>query len=101
MTGHLVGHLVRRGVQHVHHQLTKQEYVDKLEQDAQMYENAGPEKELKPQEFLPVIITGIFALLIIWSVRSSNLSGQCLRPQLTALADRLYSWSGCFVSYND
>ena len=68
MTGHLVGHLARRGLQHVQEQYTKQAYVEKLEQDAQLYEDAGPEMEVKPQELLPVFITALIAILIIWSV---------------------------------
>ena len=68
MTGHLVGHLVRRGMHHVHQHLTKEQIVNKLEQDAQLYEDAGPEMEIKPREFLPVLITGIVALFVIWSI---------------------------------
>lgn len=70
MTGHLVSHVVRRGLQQVQqHYTTKQAIVEKLEQDAQLYENSGPEGEVKPNELLPVFITAIVALLIIWSVR--------------------------------
>ncbi len=69
MTGHLVGHVVRRGLQHVQEQYSKKAYVEKLEQDAQLYENSGPEMELNPKELIPVFITAIVALLIIWSVR--------------------------------
>ena len=68
MTGHLVGHLVRRGVQHAQQHFSKQQYVEKLEKDAQLYEDAGPDGEIKPREFLPVLITGIIALFVIWSV---------------------------------
>ncbi|KAK3721692.1 hypothetical protein LTR37_002857 [Vermiconidia calcicola] len=68
MTGHIVGHLVRRGMQHAHQHFTKEQYVNKLEQDAKLYDDAGPEMELKPQEFLPVVITGLVALVMIWSV---------------------------------
>lgn len=70
MTGHLVGHLVKRGVQHAQEYYSKQAYVEKLEQDAQLYEDAGPEMEVKPKELLPVFITAFIAILIIWSVRN-------------------------------
>ena len=63
-----VGHLVGRGIQHAHQHFTKQQNLEKLQQDAQLYENAGPEMEVKPQEFLPVIITGVVALLLIMSI---------------------------------
>ncbi|KAI8630455.1 hypothetical protein F5Y19DRAFT_474237 [Xylariaceae sp. FL1651] len=66
MTGHIVTHLVRRGVQHLAARATAEEqYVNQLEKDAQLYENAGPEMEVKPREVLPVLITGLLALLII------------------------------------
>lgn len=68
MTGHLVHHLVRRGVQQVHHHLTKEQYINKLEHDAELYENAGPDMEIKPQEMLPLVITAIVAGLIVWSI---------------------------------
>jgi hypothetical protein len=68
MTGHLVGAIVKRGAQLAQEHYTKKAYVEKLEQDAQLYEDAGPEMELKPKELLPVLITAIIALLIIWSV---------------------------------
>ena len=71
MTGHIVGHIVRRGVQHL---TAKQQYVEQLEHDAELYDNAGPKAEIKPLEMLPVIITGLVALLVIWSVRTSQLS---------------------------
>lgn len=69
MTGHLVGHIVRRGVQHL---TAKQQHIQQLEQDAELYENAGPEMEVKPLEMLPVILTGLAALFVIWSVCIGN-----------------------------
>ena len=45
--------------------------MKKLRQDAQLYEQAGPEMELKPRELMPVIITGVVAMLLIWSVGTS------------------------------
>jgi hypothetical protein len=40
----------------------------KLQQDAQLYENAGPDMEVSPQEMLPVLITGFIVFLILASV---------------------------------
>ena len=87
MTGHLVGALVKRGVQHAQEYYTKQAYVEKLEQDAQLYEDAGPEMEVKPKELLPVLITAIIALLIIWSVRDKRQLHEQTRARLTAYTD--------------
>lgn len=92
MTGHLVGHVVRRGVQHVHEHYTKKQYIEKLEHDASLYENqTDPEMDLKPQELLPVAITAIIALLIIWSVCRKRQPDDLLRgTRLTDFTDRLY-----------
>ncbi|KAK3056816.1 hypothetical protein LTR09_002609 [Extremus antarcticus] len=68
MTGHVVHHLVRRGVQQLHQHLTKEQFVEKLEQDAQAYENAGPEFEMNRREFLPVVITAVVTALLLWSI---------------------------------
>ena len=71
MVAHLVNHLARRGVEAAHrHWQGRQEFMAHLEQDAQAYENAGPEMELHNWEFVPVAITGMVALLMIWSVRN-------------------------------
>ena len=73
MVAHLVNHLARRGVEAAHnHWKGRQEFMAHLEQDAQAYENAGPEMELHDWEFLPVIFTGVFALLVVWSVCIPN-----------------------------
>jgi hypothetical protein len=75
MTGHIVGHLVRRGFQHLAELATpEQRYVNQLEKDARLYEDSGPEMELKPQDLLPVFIIGLLTLLIIWSVRINSLT---------------------------
>ncbi|KAK5175737.1 uncharacterized protein LTR77_000876 [Saxophila tyrrhenica] len=68
MVAHLVHHAVRRGVEHVHQHLTKEQFISKLEQDAQAYENAGPRMEVNPRELLPVAITGLIAFFIVWSI---------------------------------
>lgn len=70
MTGHIVSHLARRGMQHMHEHYSKKWYVERLEQDAQLYEDAGPEGRVDPKELWPVFVTAIIAILIIWSVRS-------------------------------
>jgi hypothetical protein len=62
MTGHIVHHLVRRGVNH----LTKEQYIQKLQNDAHLYEKSG--EEINPREFLPVVITAIITALILWSI---------------------------------
>ena len=72
MTYSLVSHVVRRGVAEVHsHYATRQLYVEQLEQDAQLYEDSDL-GELKPHEFLPVLITGLLALFAIWSVSADT-----------------------------
>ncbi len=68
MTGPILNHLIRRGVEHVHHHLTKEQVVAQLQQDAQMYENAGPQMDMKPQEFIPVAITIVVAAFVMWSI---------------------------------
>lgn len=79
--GAFVGHLVRRGMMAAHEHFQgmhgmmrggmgmSNETMDRLHHDAQLYENAGPENEIKPQELLPVFITAFIALLVIVSVR--------------------------------
>ena len=72
MHSHIIGHIVRRGIQHAQKHFTgREEYMNKLRQDAQLYEQDGPEMELKPRELMPVIITGVVAMLVIWSVGTS------------------------------
>jgi len=69
--GQALSHIVRRGVQHLSG--VGPEVIQKLQQDAQLYEQAGPEGEVSPMEFLPIIITGIFVTLLITSVSASLL----------------------------
>lgn len=72
MTGHLVGHVVRRTVQHL---TSKQQYVQQLQHDAELYENADPDMRATPQDFIPVIVTAVVALLMICSVSNSREDG--------------------------
>lgn len=67
---HVVSHLVRRGVAaaHEHFQGVNPEYMDKLQQDAELYEQAGPHMQVNPLDFLPVVLTGLVMVLLIASV---------------------------------
>ena len=79
MTYSLVSHVVRRGVEEVHsHYAARQLYVEQLEQDAQLYENADV-PEMKPYELLPVLITGLIAVFTIWTV-SADVTWQKASP---------------------
>lgn len=64
--GHVVGHLVRRGVQHF--SSVSPDYMQELRNDAELYEKSGPEMEVNPAEFLPLVITAILIILISASV---------------------------------
>ncbi|KAJ7779341.1 hypothetical protein DFH07DRAFT_950405 [Mycena maculata] len=63
----MLSHIVKRGVARL--QAASPEYIAKLQQDAELYENAGPGMEVNPQEALPVLITGLIVLLILASIR--------------------------------
>ncbi|KAJ6496898.1 hypothetical protein DFH09DRAFT_1001997 [Mycena vulgaris] len=63
----MLSHIVKRGI--VHLQSASPEYIAKLQQDAELYENAGRDMEVNPQETLPVLITGVIVLLILASIR--------------------------------
>ena len=73
LTGHALGHIVRRGVDAAQEHLStvSSEHIQKLQQDAQLYEKAGAGSEIKPQEMLPILITGIIFVLLIASVSAS------------------------------
>lgn len=64
--GQAISRIVRRGVQHFSG--VSPEVMQKLQQDAQLYEQAGPEGEVNPMEFLPVLITGLIVMLLVASV---------------------------------
>ncbi|KAJ7147700.1 hypothetical protein C8R43DRAFT_889559 [Mycena crocata] len=61
----MLSHIVKRGVQHF--QSMSPEYMGKLQQDAELYENA--DMNVSPQEMLPVFITGAIVLFILASIR--------------------------------
>ncbi|KAF2765644.1 hypothetical protein EJ03DRAFT_391410 [Teratosphaeria nubilosa] len=69
--GAFIGHLARRGFEAAqkHFQGPSAEEMGKLQHDAQLYENAGPAMAVGPWELLPVVITGIFTLILIASIR--------------------------------
>lgn len=71
--GQAISHMVRRGVQHFSG--VSPEVMQKLQQDAQLYEQAGPEGEVNPMEFLPVVITAAIVMLLIASVSAQPDSG--------------------------
>nr|POE99354.1 hypothetical protein CFP56_52747 [Quercus suber] len=63
-------HLARRGMEvaQTHFKGVSPEYVAKLQHDAELYEQAGPEYEVSPGQFFPVLLTGLFILLIVSSI---------------------------------
>jgi hypothetical protein len=71
-TLHIVGHVVRRGVEHAqkHFQnaAVSPEIMAKLQHDAELYDQPGSES-ISPMAVLPVVITGVITLLIIASIR--------------------------------
>lgn len=79
--GAFIGHLVRRGMMAAHEHMQgmhgmmhggmgmSNETMERLQHDAHLYENAGRENEIKPQELLPIFITALLALLLMASVR--------------------------------
>ncbi|KAJ7046437.1 hypothetical protein C8F04DRAFT_988152 [Mycena alexandri] len=60
-------HIVKRGVAHL--QAATPEYIAQLKADAEVYEQAGPEMEVNPIETLPILITAVFFLLLLASIR--------------------------------
>lgn len=63
--GHVLSHIVRRGV---HHVVSSNDY-QRLQQNAEVYENAGPDGEVSPWEVLPLFITFFAIILIASSIR--------------------------------
>lgn len=45
------------------------EYLAQLQADAQAYERAGPEMEVKPEQLMPVMVTGAILMALLVSVR--------------------------------
>ncbi|KAI0153128.1 hypothetical protein GGR57DRAFT_503266 [Xylariaceae sp. FL1272] len=72
MTGHLAGHLVRRGVEHLTTKTTaaQEQYIQKLRQDAELYDSPGPGPgmEVRPQHLLPAFITILLVLFAVASI---------------------------------
>jgi len=66
--GHIVGHIVRRGVQHFS-SLPADDRIAQLNRDAVLLENSGPEMEIHAREMLPILITGVIVLLITASIK--------------------------------
>jgi hypothetical protein len=62
----MLNHIVKRGVAHL--QAAAPDYMARLQEDAQLYEKAGPAMEISPIETLPVLFTGIIVFLILASV---------------------------------
>ncbi|KAF7373030.1 hypothetical protein MSAN_00510500 [Mycena sanguinolenta] len=62
----MLNHIVKRGVAHL--QAVTPDYMARLQEDAQLYEKAGP-IEISPMETVPVLITGIIVFLILASIR--------------------------------
>ncbi|KAJ7309134.1 hypothetical protein DFH08DRAFT_1088310 [Mycena albidolilacea] len=63
----MLNYIVKRGVAHL--QAAAPDYMARLQEDAQLYEKAGPAMEISPIETLPVLFTGIIVFLILASIR--------------------------------
>lgn len=64
---HILGHVVRRGVEAVTAP-QNEFYIQQLKKAAMAYEEAGPEMEVNPAEFLPIIFTVFVFTIILVSV---------------------------------
>ena len=54
-------------MEEVHSQYSaRQQYVEKLEQDAELYEKVG--LEVQPYEAFVILFTALWGMLMIWSV---------------------------------
>lgn len=69
--GHILGHIVRRGVEAAQSHFTgvSPERLAQLQHDAELYDQAGPAMEVKPYEMLPVVITAFLTILLLASVK--------------------------------
>lgn len=80
--GQVFGHLARRGVEMATAPVSdRQQYVQWLNQQSNLYEEAGPAGEVKPWEFFLPIATAAFFMIILASVRSSRVPSH--DPRLT------------------
>lgn len=70
--GQVLSHVVRRGVAVAQEHFTgaSAKTIEKLQHDAALYDAAGPEMDMDPSEFLPVILTGLLILVFLASVRT-------------------------------
>lgn len=99
MRTHLMSHVVRRGVQHL---TRRQQYPDQLLQDAQAYEDAGPEMEVQPRELLFILVTALVGFLVVCSVRQRANASRHLRRLLTyPTTDRLHYRTSHVFSCHD
>ncbi|KAF2169482.1 hypothetical protein M409DRAFT_52717 [Zasmidium cellare ATCC 36951] len=66
--GHVLGHLVRRGVDaaHAHFQVSP-DTMAKLQHDAELYEKTGA--EIHDWEMLPVLATAVLTILVLASIK--------------------------------
>lgn len=65
--GQVLGHLVRRGVEAVR-ATPEQAYIQSLIRQAHVYEEAGPEAEVKPWMFLIIVATAALFVVSFASV---------------------------------
>lgn len=54
---------------HEHLSTPHEQTIERLEHDAELYDQAGPGMELRPEQMLPLLITGLVFLLALASVR--------------------------------
>lgn len=68
--GHILGHLAKRGYEAAQQHIRgpSPDMMAKLQHDAQLYDQSGPEMEVSGWEMLPVIVTGFLTLLLVASV---------------------------------
>ncbi|KAJ7260665.1 hypothetical protein C8J57DRAFT_1720019 [Mycena rebaudengoi] len=85
----MINHIVKRGIAHL--QAASPEYMAKLQEDAELYEKAGPDMEFSPTEMLPVLITGVIVYLTLASI--SYTLGDVVASLACALP-----WAICAVS---
>jgi hypothetical protein len=63
--GQVLSHIVRRGVQHV----VSSDAYQRLQQDAEVYEDAGSDAKVSPLELIPVLVTILVLVLITSSIQ--------------------------------
>ncbi|USW53619.1 hypothetical protein Slin15195_G069380 [Septoria linicola] len=69
--GHILGHLAKRGYEAAQQHIRggSPDMMAKLQHDAQLYDQSGPEMEVSGWEMLPVIVTGFLTLLLVASIK--------------------------------